>query len=126
MLTGKYVDAAADPEEVVTDLEGMLQHISELGEQMQTYNSYLRMFEMTEDDMSSLQMVEKEANARYQVGQAPGAATAWLTWPSYASKCWLRLKTAPAMNAGCQNSIWLLACSLGGSSPVSQSTTACI
>ena len=64
---GKYIDAEADPEEVVSDLEAMLQHISSLGEALQTYNRYFQLFDMAGDDMSSLMLVEKEANSRYQV-----------------------------------------------------------
>jgi hypothetical protein len=66
-LPGKYIDAEADPEEVVCDLEAMLQHISSLGEALQTYNRYFQLFDMAGDDMSALMLVEKEANSRYQV-----------------------------------------------------------
>lgn len=64
---GKFVDAESDPEEVVADLEAALQHISGLGEAMQTYNSFFALFEMEQDDLSNLMLAEKEANARYRV-----------------------------------------------------------
>jgi hypothetical protein len=35
---GTYIDAEADPEEVVADLEGMLQRLGGLGEALGTYN----------------------------------------------------------------------------------------
>lgn len=64
---GKYVDAESDPDEVVADLEGLLQHISGLGEALALYNQYLALFDAAPDDLASLAQAEKEANSRYQV-----------------------------------------------------------
>lgn len=64
---GKFVDAESDPDEVVTELEGLLQHISGLGEALGVYNQYLTLFDATPDDLNTLAMAEKEANSRYQV-----------------------------------------------------------
>lgn len=72
---GKYVDAESDPEEVVADLEGLLQHISGLGEALGVYNQYLELFDAVPDDLSTL-AVAKEANNRYQV-----CAVQELSWP---------------------------------------------
>eukprot|EP00882_Tetradesmus_deserticola_P029870 GHRQ01033497.1.p1 GENE.GHRQ01033497.1~~GHRQ01033497.1.p1 ORF type:complete len:381 (+),score=198.64 GHRQ01033497.1:102-1244(+) len=65
--TGKYVDASSDPDDVVSDLEAMLQHISGLGEALGLYNQYLGLFDAATDDLSTLMMAEKEANGRYQL-----------------------------------------------------------
>lgn len=70
------MDASYDPDEVVSDLETLLQHISGLGESLGLYNQYLGMFDAAVDDLSVLMMAEKEANSRYQVipaisGDAP-------------------------------------------------------
>lgn len=67
VCAGKYVDAESDPDEVVADLEGLLQHISGLGEALALYNQYLSMFDTAPDDLASLAQAEKEANSRYQV-----------------------------------------------------------
>lgn len=67
MPAGKFVDASSEPDDVVADLEGLLQHISELGEALGMYNQYLALFELPADDLSMLMMAEKEANSRYQV-----------------------------------------------------------
>lgn len=75
---GKYVDAESDPEEVVTDLEGLLQHISGLGEALGLYNQYLTLFDATPDELSTLALAEKEANNRYQV---TGLLTAHIGYP---------------------------------------------
>jgi hypothetical protein len=64
------VDASCDPDEVVSDLETLLQHISGLGESLGLYNQYLGMFDAAADDLSVLMMAEKEANSRYQVNPA--------------------------------------------------------
>jgi hypothetical protein len=64
---GKFVEAESDPEEVVTDLESLLQHISGLGEALGLYNQYLSLFDAVPDDLSTLSMAEKEANNKYQV-----------------------------------------------------------
>lgn len=69
---GKYVDAESDPDDVVTDLEGLLQHISGLGEALAVYNQYLALFDAAPDELNILAMAEKEANNRYQVSQAHG------------------------------------------------------
>lgn len=68
---GKYVDAESDPEEVVSDLEGLLQHISGLGEALAMYNQYLTLFDSAPDDLNTLALAEKEANNRYQVRSSP-------------------------------------------------------
>lgn len=70
-VLGKYVDASWDPEDVVADLEGLLQHISGLGEALGMYNQYLALFDAATDDLSTLMMAEKEANSRYQVWPPP-------------------------------------------------------
>lgn len=64
---GKYVDATADAEEVVAELEATLQRIGELGEALGVYNSYFTLFDASQDEMSSFMLAEKEANGRYQV-----------------------------------------------------------
>jgi hypothetical protein len=61
------MDAEADAEEVVSDLEGLLQHVSGLGEALGLYNQYLALFEAPQDDLSTLALAEKEANSCYQV-----------------------------------------------------------
>lgn len=67
------MDAESDPEEVVADLEGLLQHISGLGEALGMYNQYLSLFDAVPDDLSTLAVAEKEANNKYQVRRAAAA-----------------------------------------------------
>jgi len=55
---------------VVTDLEGLLQHISGLGEALAVYNQYLNLFDAAPDELNALALAEKEANSRYQVRQS--------------------------------------------------------
>lgn len=54
---------------MVTDLEGLLQHISGLGEALAVYNQYLNLFDAAPDELNALALAEKEANSRYQVRQ---------------------------------------------------------
>lgn len=55
---------------MVTDLEGLLQHISGLGEALAVYNQYLNLFDAAPDELNALALAEKEANSRYQVRQS--------------------------------------------------------
>lgn len=57
-------------EEVVSELEGLLQHVSGLGEALALYNEYLGLFDADPDDLGTLMAAEKEANSRYQVCEA--------------------------------------------------------
>lgn len=66
-VQGDYINPDADPEVVVADLEGVLQHLNELQAACETYKEYQRLFELEPDEFANLMQVEKEANAKYQV-----------------------------------------------------------
>ncbi|KAI8468855.1 MAG: dynein heavy chain, N-terminal region 2-domain-containing protein [Monoraphidium minutum] len=80
--SGMYVDAEADPEEVVADLEAGLQRLGGLGDALATYNQaggarrpegpfwdarYLGLVDQPQDEGAALMLAEKELNARYQL-----------------------------------------------------------
>lgn len=91
---GKYVDAESDPEEVVTDLEGLLQHISGLGEALGLYNQYLTLFDAAPDELSTLALAEKEANNRYQVTDCSRHTHAPYVCPQYTCAVQMALRDA--------------------------------
>jgi hypothetical protein len=67
LLLGDFVDPDAEADLVVSELDGVLAHITEIQGTIEQYNEYQRLFDMEPHDFGPMLQCEKEANARHQV-----------------------------------------------------------
>ncbi|KAJ9534885.1 hypothetical protein QJQ45_029552, partial [Haematococcus lacustris] len=67
LTQGDYINADADPEQVVADLDGVMTHIEELKAASETYKEYEALFERDASDFSLVAQTEKEAAAKHHL-----------------------------------------------------------